>query len=87
MLPTLRPDDLVLMLKKARLNTGNIVVADVAPVGLVVKRLRLLSNGLVSLHGDNVQEESSVCDRPLSAGVVLGRVLCRIRGPFSVSFV
>ena len=87
MLPTLRQNDLVFVSKKAKLRTGHIVVADVEPVGLVVKRLRLLSDGRVSLHGDNAQEDSSVCNRALSPSVILGRVLCRIRRPFSVSFV
>ena len=87
MLPTLRQNDLVFVLKKGKLRTGHIVVADVAPIGLVVKRLRLLSDGLVSLHGDNAREDSSVCNRALSTSVILGRVLCRIRRPFWVSFV
>ena len=65
MLPTLRPQDLVLVLKNSQLAAGDVVVADVAPVGLVVKRLRLSQDGKVSLYGDN-PDATSVCDRPIS---------------------
>ena len=87
MLPTLRPQDLVLVLKNSQLAAGDIVVADVAPVGLVVKRLRLSQDGQVSLYGDNPDATSSVCDRPISPESILGRVLLRIRSPLSVGFV
>ena len=87
MLPTLRPQDLVLVLKNSQLAAGDVVVADVAPVGLVVKRLRLSQDGKVSLYGDNPDATSSVCDRPISPESILGRVLLRIRSPLSVSFV
>ncbi len=87
MLPTLRPQDLVLVLKNSQLAAGDVVVADVAPVGLVVKRLRLSQDGQVSLYGDNPDATSSVCDRPISAESILGRVLLRIRSPLSVGFV
>ena len=87
MLPTLRPQDLVLVLKNSQLANGDVVVADVAPVGLVVKRLRLSQDGQVSLYGDNPDATSSVCDRPISPESLLGRVLLRIRSPLSVGFV
>ncbi len=87
MLPTLRPQDLVLVLKNSQLAAGDIVVADVAPVGLVVKRLRLSRDGQVSLYGDNPDATSSVCDRPISPESILGRVLLRIRSPLFVGFV
>ena len=87
MLPTLRPQDLVLILKNSQLAAGDVVVADVAPVGLVVKRLRLSQHGKVSLYGDNPDATSSVCDRPISPESILGRVLLRIRSPLSVGFV
>ena len=87
MLPTLRPQDLVLVLKNSHLAAGDVVVADVAPVGLVVKRLRLSQDGQVSLYGDNPDATSSVCDRPISPESILGRVLLRIRSPLSVGFV
>ncbi|HBF63649.1 MAG TPA: hypothetical protein DDW59_09455 [Gammaproteobacteria bacterium] len=87
MLPTLRPQDLVLVLKNSQLAAGDVVVADVAPVGLVVKRLRLSQDGQVSLYGDNPDATSSVCDRPISPESILGRVLLRIRSPLSVGFV
>ena len=87
MLPTLRPQDLVLVLKNSQLAAGDIVVADVAPVGLVVKRLRLSQDGQVSLYGDNPDATSSICDRPISPERILGRVLLRIRSPLSVGFV
>ena len=87
MLPTLRPQDLVLVLKNSQLAAGDIVVADVASVGLVVKRLRLSQDGQVSLYGDNPDATSSVCDRPISPESILGRVLLRIRSPLSVGFV
>ncbi|MAD07097.1 MAG: S26 family signal peptidase [Gammaproteobacteria bacterium] len=87
MLPTLRPQDLVLVLKNSQLAAGDVVVADVAPVGLVVKRLRLSQDGQVSLYGDNPQATSTVCDRPISLDSILGRVFLRIRRPLSVGFV
>ena len=87
MLPTLRPQDLVLVLKNSQLAAGDVVVADVAPVGLVVKRLRWFENGQVSLYGDNPDATSSVCDRPISLDSILGRVFLRIRRPLSVGFV
>ena len=87
MLPTLRPQDLVLVLKNSQLAAGDVVVADVAPVGLVVKRLRLFQDGQVSLYGDNPDATSSVCDRPISLDSILGRVFLRIRRPLSVGFV
>lgn len=87
MLPTLRPQDLVLVSKNSQLANGDVVVADVAPVGLVVKRLRLSQDGKVSLYGDNPDATSSVCDRPISPESILGRVLLRIRSPLSVGFV
>jgi phage repressor protein C with HTH and peptisase S24 domain len=87
MLPTLRPRDLVLVLKNSQLAAGDVVVADVAPVGLVVKRLRLSQDGEVSLYGDNPQATSNVCDRPISLDSILGRVFLRIRRPLSVGFV
>lgn len=87
MLPTLRPEDLVLVLKNSQLAAGDVVVADVAPVGLVVKRLRWFQDGQVSLYGDNPDATSSVCDRPISLDSILGRVFLRIRRPLSVGFV
>ena len=87
MLPTLRPQDLVLVLKHLQLVNGDVVVAHVAPVGLVVKRLRLSPDGQVSLYGDNPEATSSVCDRPISLESILGRVLLRIRSPLSVGLV
>jgi phage repressor protein C with HTH and peptisase S24 domain len=87
MLPTLRQDDLVVVLKKAKLCSGDVVVADVAPVGLVVKRISLLSDGQVTLDSDNSEAKSEVCGRALSPAVILGRVLCRLRRPFSFAFV
>ena len=87
MLPTLRPQDLVLVLKNSQLAAGDVVVADVAPVGLVVKRLRLSQDVQVSLYGDNPDATSSICDRPISPERILGRVLLRIRSPLSVGFV
>jgi phage repressor protein C with HTH and peptisase S24 domain len=87
MLPTLRQDDLVVVLKKAKLCSGDVVVADVAPVGLVVKRISLLSDGQVTLDSDNSESKSEVCGRALSPAVILGRVLCRLRRPFSLAFV
>jgi len=77
MLPTYRNGDWLLFVRK-KVHVGDVVLADFAPDGYIVKRvvmIRHLKNPIVSLTGDNTEVTGTYL---LFLKDVLGVVLCRI---------
>jgi phage repressor protein C with HTH and peptisase S24 domain len=83
MLPTLRPNDLVIALPAKEIGLGDVVVL-ATDVGLVIKRIHRIRDSMIYVRGDNRNSDSPICNQPLSSERVQGKVRYGFRLPFSL---
>ena len=86
MAPVIKPRDFLLMCPNSHVRVGDLVVANIEAIGLVIKRLHNVEEGHVVLRGDNLTQESSTCNRLLKSSVIVGKVRARFRFPFYFRF-
>lgn len=75
MLPTLRDGSIAVFYVTTSFKPGDIVLADHPTLGLIVKQLCQLDNGLVTLAGTSAESIDSVAMGALPIGALRGRLL------------
>jgi phage repressor protein C with HTH and peptisase S24 domain len=83
MQPTYSAGDVLLTRRVQAPSVDDIVVVNTDDVGLIVKRIERLGSDSVTLVGDNPRLASSCCERPHSYRSIVGKVICRLKLPFS----
>ena len=78
MLPTLKPNDLVITSSFKKMNKRDIVVLNTNIYGNIVKRISIIDSTKINIESDNKKTYSSTCQRSYFVSSIVGKVIFKI---------
>ena len=78
MSPTLVSGQILVSLIAKNYRVGDIIILRTKQAGNIVKRIRAINNGFISVCGDNKNAESSLCYQSYVQKDVVGRMVFKI---------
>ena len=78
MLPTFKPNSFVICLKSSKIKVNDVVILNEKKLGKVLKRVKSISDNLITFKGDNKSYDSSIYENSYSISDVIGKVIFKI---------
>ena len=78
MAPYLLNGDYVFIASFLKPQENDLVVCEIAQIGLVLKRIKFIDEFKMVLTGDNPRQDSSICNIPLEPSLILGKVILHL---------
>ena len=78
MLPTFKPNTFVICLKSSKIKVNDVVILNEKKLGKVLKRVKSISDNLITFKGDNKSYDSSIYENSYSISDVIGKVIFKI---------
>ena len=72
--------DIVVCAKYFKPEVNDVVIVKTASGDIIIKRIENISNGEITVIGDNKRLASSLCDVPYANDNLVGKVLYRFNG-------